>query len=321
MTKSSKKPNRSGNPKKLCELKCGRVRYCASPLCKTCLDDLSDRGEKYCVRCTCIRPIDDFYWSDKRNGRRAPACKYCVAHSPPCIGCNNPTKTQSPICSTCASGLLDDGFIYCYGCSTIKSAELFRTQMPGKKYRKCKDCMAKEKRWRLCAEGCGEYCDTLSPRCTKCRLDMAARGVKVCTQKGCPFKLTPQPLDSFHAKASSIDGRVDRCKYCVRDSGLKRTYGISLATFQEMLDSQGGVCAICKGRFQDHRKSLAVDHDHACQAGHDPKKGCQECIRQLLCSRCNFIQGFFIDPTEVDSHIKYAIKHGVFASTATGEML
>lgn len=54
---------------------------------------------------------------------------------------------------------------------------------------------------------------------------------------------------------------------------------------------QGGRCAICKiatGRS----KRLAVDHSHKCPVGgHDPKVGCQFCVRGLLCSTCNVYLG------------------------------
>ncbi len=52
--------------------------------------------------------------------------------------------------------------------------------------------------------------------------------------------------------------------------------------YEEVLESQGGVCAICGG--DDGKRSLAVDHDHA-----------TEKIRGLLCSRCNMGIGAFGD--------------------------
>lgn len=46
-----------------------------------------------------------------------------------------------------------------------------------------------------------------------------------------------------------------------------------------MLEEQGGVCAICRGR--EGRKYLAVDHSHV-----------TGCVRGLLCTRCNVAVGF-----------------------------
>jgi hypothetical protein len=44
------------------------------------------------------------------------------------------------------------------------------------------------------------------------------------------------------------------------DKRLRRTYGITLAEYNERLSEQGGVCAICKRPPTKVR--LAVDHDH-----------------------------------------------------------
>lgn len=75
---------------------------------------------------------------------------------------------------------------------------------------------------------------------------------------------------------------VDAAKRRVaRDGYLKRTYGISIETYEEMLDQQGGRCAICLCR--PRTRNLAVDHDHLCAGPNGFGK-----IRGLLCSRCNF---------------------------------
>jgi hypothetical protein len=69
---------------------------------------------------------------------------------------------------------------------------------------------------------------------------------------------------------------------------LKKGYGISLETYNEMLEQQGHVCAICgkpeqivaKGRI----KALAVDHNHATGE-----------VRGLLCQACNKALGLLQD--------------------------
>lgn len=59
-----------------------------------------------------------------------------------------------------------------------------------------------------------------------------------------------------------------------REDKLIRKYGITAADYQQLLNAQGGGCAIC-GR-QDQRRRLNVDHDHATGM-----------VRGLLCSGCN----------------------------------
>jgi Recombination endonuclease VII len=64
---------------------------------------------------------------------------------------------------------------------------------------------------------------------------------------------------------------------------LTRRYGISAARAQELIDAQGGVCAICRERAPDH-----VDHDHATGQ-----------VRGMLCLPCNTGLGHFNDDVEV----------------------
>ena len=64
--------------------------------------------------------------------------------------------------------------------------------------------------------------------------------------------------------------------------------GIDLATYAEMFDSQGGVCAICLGQEKKRRNgrvvALAVDHNHSTGQ-----------VRGLLCHKCNSGLGAFCD--------------------------
>lgn len=56
---------------------------------------------------------------------------------------------------------------------------------------------------------------------------------------------------------------------------LKRKYDLTLRQFDEMLEEQNGVCAICGG-IELGGKRLSVDHNH--ETGK---------VRGLLCGRCN----------------------------------
>ena len=75
---------------------------------------------------------------------------------------------------------------------------------------------------------------------------------------------------------------------------LVSKWGMSPAEYDEMLEAQGGVCAICKGSEKDGRY-LSVDHDH--NSGK---------VRGLLCQRCNVLVGMAGDsPTVLTSAIRY----------------
>lgn len=76
------------------------------------------------------------------------------------------------------------------------------------------------------------------------------------------------------------------------DSRLRSTYGITLAQYEAMLEDQGGGCAVCGTGHPGGRGRFHVDHDHGCCPG---KKSCGECVRGLLCSKCNSVLGYFED--------------------------
>lgn len=64
-----------------------------------------------------------------------------------------------------------------------------------------------------------------------------------------------------------------------RDYSLRFNYGITLKQYDEMLEQQNEVCAIC-GEVNLNGKLLCVDHDH--QTGK---------VRGLLCDSCNHVLG------------------------------
>ena len=72
----------------------------------------------------------------------------------------------------------------------------------------------------------------------------------------------------------------------VRAANLKRDFGITSEQYDEMLQTQNGLCAICLKpetaihNFTKQIKNLAVDHDHVTGK-----------VRGLLCQRCNHAIG------------------------------
>ena len=76
----------------------------------------------------------------------------------------------------------------------------------------------------------------------------------------------------------------------LREFHLKSKYGLDESGYQSMLESQGGVCAICGTNDPHGRKHnrFHVDHCHKTNA-----------VRGLLCSRCNMGIGSFLDNVEL----------------------
>lgn len=111
------------------------------------------------------------------------------------------------------------------------------------------------------------------------------------------------------------DGIV-RCKVCRKKRSdlrnrpgkkryrLAQKYGMTLEQYNNMLEAQSNVCAICeqpetiKNKRGEHHP-LSVDHDH--------KTGR---VRGLLCNSCNAGIGHFSEDKEVlQSAIKYLVEH------------
>lgn len=79
-----------------------------------------------------------------------------------------------------------------------------------------------------------------------------------------------------------------------RSNDLKKMYGITLAEYEQMLEAQGGGCAICGGQETAAHKTtqlkrrLAVDHCHV------TKK-----VRGILCTSCNTVLGNAKDDIDI----------------------
>ncbi len=109
------------------------------------------------------------------------------------------------------------------------------------------------------------------------------------------------PLEAFWNNIRTRDGKQAACKRChgkgVRDyqerigirwRNLLVRYRMTREQYEAMLARQGGRCLICgtdQGRASNAHL-FDVDHDHSCCAG---IVTCGNCIRGLLCARCNVI--------------------------------
>jgi hypothetical protein len=92
-----------------------------------------------------------------------------------------------------------------------------------------------------------------------------------------------KPLDAFALAPRQPGGRNCYCKDCnnarQRETHTLRKYGLSQQEVDELIESQGGVCAICQYRPAKH-----VDHDHVTGV-----------VRGVLCFPCNAALGHFKD--------------------------
>lgn len=95
------------------------------------------------------------------------------------------------------------------------------------------------------------------------------------------------------------DPRPSRQPEAVRARRHRYLYKIEPNEFQNLVEEQGGRCAIC-GIVPER---LHVDHDHNCCTGY---KSCGDCIRGLLCGVCNRSLGGFKDNIQaLESAVDY----------------
>jgi len=85
----------------------------------------------------------------------------------------------------------------------------------------------------------------------------------------------------------------DKCTRTSRERGLRVLYGITLQQYEVMLQTQNGVCAICKNpeiavNKRNKIRNLSIDHNHT------SKK-----IRGLLCHLCNRALGLLKDSPDI----------------------
>lgn len=81
----------------------------------------------------------------------------------------------------------------------------------------------------------------------------------------------------------------------VKDTYLKKTYGISLVDWNILFEKQGNCCAICSLTSPGRNNSWATDHDHTTNK-----------VRGILCHDCNLGIGLFKDSASL---MIYAAKY------------
>lgn len=114
----------------------------------------------------------------------------------------------------------------------------------------------------------------------------------------------PDVRERARALANIRYGKLDAKRKKAR--ALRLNYGLRFEEFQDLIEKQGGACAVC-GRADWNGKAPHVDHDHL--TGN---------IRGILCVSCNFAVGHVHDDPKIaqalsdylkkfSDHIKKAI--------------
>lgn len=116
-----------------------------------------------------------------------------------------------------------------------------------------------------------------------------------------------QAETEFYLLNQTSDGLNSHCKSCMKWGNLLRLFGLSRKQYEEILESQGGGCAICLHQPEPDGKRFPVDHDRLCCPG---DKSCGLCVRGILCPGCNTGIGFLRESREIMlSAIEYLESH------------
>lgn len=172
--------------------------------------------------------------------------------------------------------------IRCYSCSTEKVETDFHKNKRNKSGRqsRCKDC---DKKWHS---------------------DRYKRDKEKILKQSAIWRSLNK--DKAEAKGKEWKSKnPEKAKRYQRTTNLRRSYGLEIQEYEEMLSAQNGKCAIC-GKHETfiHHKTkevstLAIDHCH--------KTGK---IRALLCRSCNMALGHFGDSISLmKTAIAYLEKH------------
>ncbi len=90
--------------------------------------------------------------------------------------------------------------------------------------------------------------------------------------------------------------------------GVCRKNGISVEVYDGYSSLQNHKCAICERPNEDSRaRRLAIDHDHKCCPG---RYSCGQCVRGLLCDKCNVGLGWFRDNSGLLSKAAKYVERG-----------
>lgn len=189
----------------------------------------------------------------------------------------------------------------CTRCHVVKPLkEFYNRKGEGKQYPKCRDCRLAIHQEYVSrpevAEKLREYERNRREKKWKRppRREPHAPGFEVCTMCN-----EDKPFDQFHKHKLGRNGLDSVCRPCrsvrskerrkdpsVRErehrQKVERTFKMSRGFYDQMLASQGGVCAICG--MPPTKERLHVDHCHNTGS-----------VRGLLCYSCNAGLGSFKD--------------------------
>ncbi|MEX5258012.1 endonuclease domain-containing protein [Kocuria arenosa] len=144
--------------------------------------------------------------------------------------------------------------------------------------------------WKTSAAGCQSPAESHAPV------------MKTLPSSTCTWCGEWKPESEFGGRAINPDGLERQCKVCLKDrsrrarmrSRLKR-YNLTAERWAQMVEDCHGQCPACHRTMSE--KDMAIDHDHSCCPGRNIS--CGQCVRGIICHRCNLRIGYFLDDPEM----------------------
>ncbi len=108
-------------------------------------------------------------------------------------------------------------------------------------------------------------------------------------------------LAEFGRCSRARDGFRYNCKRCQSEAVRRKKYGLTPEIWGLIFDQQGRRCRIC-GVAEPGGRGWSTDHDHGCCPG---KNTCGQCVRGILCHRCNVHLGVYesVDHNAFDRYL------------------
>lgn len=120
----------------------------------------------------------------------------------------------------------------------------------------------------------------------------------------CQKGLHPWVPENIGIVSEGSRGFGRRCRLCALETDRRNAsgrkylkYNLSIEQYDELIKKSEGRCDVCLAPTPD----LHLDHDHACCPVDRTKRRayCGDCVRGLLCERCNWALGAFKDDTTI----------------------
>ena len=265
--------------------------------------------EELCKKCNKYRTLSYFIKRDKKTGlKKYKLCKLCRIEAREIakqrlinITFRKRVQQDELKCLRCGRWKSKDSFTkyysknfwiggYCEKCRKrgFKTKKKKTIQRKGKKHtwkrkdkrKLCSYC----KKWKLLRSFKAEKNTKSSwhKYCKSCRVEKSKYRKKF--KKGklvCKICKKWKTVEEFGISIKGFLGRNSACRSCVyiknRTQRLRLEYGLTTEQYNDMLNHQKGLCAICKSKEVGKGfKYLHIDHNH--ETGK---------VRGLLCSKCN----------------------------------